>query len=165
MTVFESVNSSIEAICGEILRDLEQLYRDYRSARLVVRKGLESIFAKWMRLGGDQIAPVDQAFLQGVSQTVVALAENLRELSAVDRITGEKIAGRGLEILFAPKSRHPVTDVERYLAIAEYSAAPLFPYASLQHLHGVRENLVRRVPKRMMLPKELELLTFLEERL
>lgn len=158
------MNRNTEAICEEILGDLEQLYRDYCPARPIVRKGLETIFAKWMRFGSDQIALADQTFLQGVSQTVAALAENLRELSAVDRITGEKIAERGLEIIFAPKRRYPATDVEHYLAIAEYSAVPIFPYASLPNLHKVRENLVKRVPRRMMLPKELELLTLLEER-
>jgi len=159
------MSKDTEAICEEILGNLEQLYRDYCAVKPVAHKGFEAIFAKWMRAGSDQIAPADQAFLHGVRQAVATLAEELSELAAFDRGTCEKIAGRGLAVLFAPKSKRPATDIERYLVIAECFAAPLFPHASLPDLHAVRNTLARRVPKRMMLPKELELLTLLEERM
>ena len=68
--------------------------------------------------------------------------------------------------IVAPPGRSDQRDVgggkPSYLLAAEYQCAPLLPYLPREALERWRAELLRRTPRRMIFPKERELLARIE---
>ena len=150
--------------CAELIADLRKLYSQYSapSASKAPKKGVGDFFSTWMQRR-DKIEPVHQEFLDGVQNLVGKLAENFESLCELDSQACREFSERALAIIFAPKPKTERTDIQRFLAISEYYAPPLFPYASREELGRIRAGLLERVPRRLMYPKHRELVDLLEE--
>ncbi|NLU52282.1 MAG: hypothetical protein GXX10_05410 [Clostridiaceae bacterium] len=55
------------------------------------------------------------------------------------------------------------TTAEWYMTVAEYQCFPLLPYLSREDLKHFHDLMLKRVPKRMMYPRQRQLVAQMEE--
>lgn len=144
----------------ELLRQLEQHCSDYEAGKGMRpdKKGLLQILSHWVAYDAQNIAPYHEDFLLGVNRLTERLAETLAGLAEGERAAGGQVAARAVELLLRPKPQQPRNDRDWYLMTAEYAAAPLLPFLSAEELQTHRDNMLARTPRRLMYPKQLELL-------
>ena len=155
---------TLESECEIQLNMLSEQYSTYAN-RQPQKKGLKDMFSKWVRNDAGQIDPADKEFLKNVEGLIEKLDKSLSKIAGVDRSHSEKLCGRALSIIFAPKSAKETNDTERYLTASEYLAPVLFEHASRDDLHRIRKELLDRIPKRLMFPKQRELVDVLDQML
>ena len=156
---------NLELECENQLKMLNELYSGYTNRQSQKKKGVSEMFAKWVRNDANQIEPVSKEFLKNVESLIGALDNTLSSISCFDRSLCEKLCGRALLIIFAHKPANETNDTERYLAASEYLAPVLFKYASRDDMNRIREELLARIPRRLMYPKQREIVDMLGEML
>lgn len=149
----------------ELLQKLEKHYSDYQEGkgRRPRKKGFLQLLSHWVSYDAQDIAPYHEDFLMGVTRRAEALAEALNSLSPEEQAEGNRLALRAVELLLQPKPQQPQNDRDWYLMTAEYSAAPLLPFLSCEELQVQRDNMLAQTPRKLMYPKQLELLETVEE--
>ena len=147
-----------------MLESLSGVYLEYAKKNRLEspKKGFNLLFEKWLNLDPLEIKPLHKDFLDNVRHLVTELVSVLERLDKNAPDVCRDYTGKAFDIMFAPKPDKPNTDVDRYLAIAEYESVPLFSFASLDDLRRIRDELLKRTPKRFMLPKQLEMIGFME---
>ena len=152
----------IATTCEKLLAELQETYEKYESLPLHTdrspKKKLGDMFSGWLQQN-PQSQVVHFTFLEGVEQLVTELAAQL----ALEPAACRDYAHRALQIIYAPKPKEERTDVERFLAIAEYQGAALYPYASREELQRIHKEQVERRPWRYMPPNQRKMLQQLEE--
>lgn len=151
----------------ELLHQLNRHYADYlekyqdqqRSQSLFAK-----LFGKWFTsLEPSSADSLHQDFLAGVERIVSGLTATLKQLELSDPHLCQTLAEKAVDRLMMPKPEKEKTQAEWYMAIAEYQAEPLLPYLSREALQRHRDLLLKRVPKRMMYPRQRQLLERVEE--
>ncbi len=148
----------------ESLKDVYSSYAQADTEEPKSRQRITRLFKKWFS-GFDPLTtqPVNEAFLSEVQRIVAKMAAVLENMKNKTPDASEAIAAKALDIMLAPKPRREKTTTDWYLSISEYLCAPLLPYASSDKLMSARTDMLKRTPKRMMLPKQRELLNTIEE--
>ena len=155
------------SVAEELLRKLEQHYDDYKEGRgrRPRKKGLLKMLSHWVAYDAQDIAPYHEDFLLGVNRLTEQLAETLGGLAPEERDEGNQLAGRAVELLLQPKPQQPQNDREWYLMTAEYAVTPLLPFLTQEELQAHRDSMLAHTPRKLMFPKQLELLEAVENRL
>lgn len=118
-------------------------------------RGFARLFRHWVSYNVQSIAPRDEQFLKESERLTAALAAALAQLPPEE---GQPIAARAAALLLNPPAVETHQDRAWYLLAAGYPCGRLFPYLSQAELRRVRDGLLARTPRRMMFPKQLELL-------
>ena len=143
---------------------LSELCHDYAAADRVksAGSGFARLFRHWISYNEQRIEAEDRRFLDEVARLTDELDGALASLSREDLPAARRIAAGAVEglLFFGPAS--PVTDQDWYLTAAGYESEKLFPYLSREELGRVRDEMCRRTPRRLMFPKQLELLKAVE---
>lgn len=149
----------------ELLHQLETHYSDYKAGKghRPEKKGILRMFSRWITYDVQDIAPQHEDFLDGVAQLSGKLANVLERLTGDDCMTGNALAVRAVELLLQPKPQQPQNDRDWYLMTAEYSAEPLLKFLPRDELQRQRDNMIARTPRRLMYPKQLQLLEAAEK--
>ena len=149
-----------EGDAGELVRRLEEHYRAYAGGtdRPEEKKGFARLFRHWVSYNAQSIEPVHQGFLDGASALAEELAAALEPLAAARPEESRALAARAVGLMLEPKPQGVKSDREWYLTAAEYTCAPLLPFLSREELGRQKDAMLARTPRRMMYPKQLELL-------
>lgn len=147
----------------ELVERLDRLYRELGpSARQQeqAKRGLARLLDRWFR--GAQTADADpmyREFLDAAGALTQALAAALVDLGPAERDERALAAAR---ILLAPKKLETCATDEWYRVAAERECAALLPFLRRDTLKRLRDEYVRNTPRRMMLPRQRELLDQME---
>jgi hypothetical protein len=141
---------------------LDQLQAKYRSFEMdagkheKVQTGLAGIFGKWLRSTTPaEPEPLYAEFLSTVQTLVTQLAEALRDVSAGERDESIQVAAK---LMLAAKPMDSKTQAEWYMVAAEHSFCVLIPLLTPGMLQSIRDAYLKSTPKRMMFPRQLDLL-------
>lgn len=143
---------------------LSELCQNYASGDCAkgAGSGFARIFRHWLSYNAERIEAEDSRFLNEVARLTKDLAELLISLSQEDPAAARRIAAGAVgELLFFGPAK-PLTDRDWYLTAAGYESERLFPHLSREDLGWVRDEMCRRTPRRLMLPRQLELLKAVE---
>ena len=150
---------------AELLEELSGAYLEYARKNRIEnpKRGFNLLFEKWFKLDPNEIKPLHKEFLDNVKHFVAKLVLVLESMDEGAPEICCDYAGKALGIMFAPKPDKQKKDADRYLTIAEYESVPLFSYASPDDLRRIRDELLKRTPKRFMFPKQLEMVSYMEK--
>jgi hypothetical protein len=148
-----------------LVAQLEQHYQDYREGkgRTGRKKNLLGMLSHWIAYDAEEVAPQHEEFLTGITRITEDLAAQLSECPEEDRCAGSALALRAVDLLLQPKPRQPQGDRDWYLMLAEYSAGPLLRFLSREEVERQRTRMLAQTPRRLMYPKQLELLETAEQ--
>ena len=160
-----SESGALTGNAAELIKGLSGVYLEYAKQNSLrnPKRGFNMLFERWFRLDPHAIEPLHKEFLGSVTHFVTKLALALERMKDSEPEVCGDYAGRALGIMFAPKPDKQKTDADRYLVIAEYESVPLFSYASRDDLQGIRDELLKRTPRRFMFPKQLEMVELIEK--
>ena len=136
----------------EILNRLEALYE-------ALSEG--SIFDRWFRSStSTEPEPMFTEFLKSVQELLSELAESLRGADNEER---SQVALDAARLMLRVKPVNEKSQAEWYMVAGEYSFSALIPLTPKDTLKSIRDAYVRGTPKRMMYPRQRELLKLMEE--
>lgn len=149
----------------EIIRQMEAQYQALTvndREREKTQKGLGVVFDKWFRSASPtEPEPLYADFLLSVQTLANQLADALCGLDAEER---GKCAVAAAKIMLRPKPVDQKTQAEWFMVAAEYSFSALIPYLPADAIAKIRDEYVRDTPKRMMYPRQRDLLKLMESR-
>lgn len=147
----------------EILDRLETRYQalfEAAGSREKPKISLAGIFDRWFRSPvPSEPEPMFTDFLKTVQALVQELAETIRQAGAEEKHEAALAAAR---IMLSPKPVNDKSQAEWYMIAAEYSFEALLPLLAPETLRTIRDGYVRGTPKRMMYPRQRELLNRME---
>lgn len=149
----------------EILDRLEARYRELFEAA-GTRGGkpkitLTGILDRWLRSPApSEPEPMFTEFLKDVDALVKELAEALAGADAGERDASALDAAR---IMLASKPVNEKSQAEWYMVAAEFSFEALIPLIAPDTLKAIRDGYVRGTPKRVMFPRQRDLLKRMEQ--
>lgn len=144
---------------------LEAVLRDYALGPLGAPpqpKGFARLFRRWFTYNAQDIEPIHKAFLEETEALVGELAAGLAALPAREAAEGRAEAERAVAAMLAAKPAEIPNDRRLYLVAAEALCAPLLPLLDREALARRREEMLRVTPKRLMFPRQRELLAEME---
>jgi hypothetical protein len=143
----------------EILDRLEARYRELSEAagaRENPKVTLSGIFERWFKSStATEPAPMFTDFIKSVQEILVELAQALGGADAGERSAAALAAA---EIMLRVKPVNEKSQAEWYMVAAEYSFSELVPLTPTDTLKAIRDAYVRGTPKRMMYPRQRDLL-------
>ena len=147
---------------------LEAHYQDYAlgtQGQPARPKGFARLFRRWFTYNAQDIEPVHKEFLEGVETLVGDLAAAAAALLPEETEGGQAAAEQAVARMLEEKPEGIPDDRRLYLVAAEALAAPLLPLLSRDGLARQRDAMLKNTPRRMMFPKQLELLEEMERHL
>ena len=148
----------------EILNRLEARYEalsEAAGAREKPKVTLGSIFDRWFRSSTTtEPEPMFTEFLKSVQELLSELAESLR---GADKEERSQVALDAARLMLRVKPVNEKSQAEWYMVAGEYSFSALIPLTPKDTLKSIRDAYVRGTPKRMMYPRQRELLKLMEE--
>ncbi len=125
---------------------------------------LSRLFAGWFT-GYNPLSanPDDQVFLDNVAHIIAQLVTVLEDMKPECSDRRMTIAAQAVKILLPPKPAIEKTASDWSLTVAEYQIINILPYLSVDDLKNTRAKLLERTPKRIMFPKQLELLQMIDK--
>lgn len=151
-------NREIERLQAEdLVNQLESHYKHYTQLpeNLPKQRDFGRLFQGWFSNNEEQSEPVHQAFL---SKTETLCRQLSQTLDKLEPKISEPLALRAAQLVLVHNCICIDRDRSSYLTAAEYLCMPLLPYLSLQGLDDLRRAMLARTPRRMMFPKQLEVL-------
>lgn len=150
-----------------LLAGLSSIYSDFTEKNTEegrpATKKITRLFARWFTGFNPLTAnPEHQAFLNEVQHVIAQLTSLLEEIKPTDPGMCKHEAAKAVAILMPPRSGREKTAADWSLTVAEYQVVFLLPYLSKDELGNLRAKLLKRTPKRLMLPKQLELLKMID---
>ena len=149
---------------------LDQLDRHYfkytekQKQQENAKSKIAKLFGKWFSSFDPSASdPMHQEFLTGLERIISELTIALKQLEQKDPALCRAIAGIAVSRLMAPKPAREKTTAEWYMSVAEYLCSSLLPFLSREDLKLCHDSLLERVPRRMMYPKQRQLLEQMEE--
>lgn len=156
--------ASPTAQAEEILTRLEAHIDAYtRQVEPAGEQGFARLFRGWFTCDPRSVEPVHARFLETLSELVGELAGALAELAPRCPEESRSAAARAAALLLAPPPDHIQSDKKWYLQVAAYQCRPILPWLSRTDLQSWRDELLGRTPRRLMYPKELELVSAMED--
>lgn len=151
----------------ELLGQLERTYTEYyeKSQQQEQKKDIATIlFGKWFSsASGAYTDIVHQNFISETERIVTELAVALKELEKEDPGLCNTIAFKAAGCMIRPEKMRNKTDADWYIIAAENMCLPIVPFLSREGLEHYRDFMLSRAPRRMMFPKQKELLGKIEE--
>ena len=144
---------------------LEDHYREYAFGTLSQPprpKGFARLFRRWFTYNAQDIQPGDKAFLDGTEALIGELAAAVAALSPEEAEGGKAAAERAVALMTGEKPENIPNSRRLYLIAAEALCAPLLPLLDREALVRQRDAMVKVTPKRLMFPRQLELLEEME---
>ena len=149
-----------------LLKALDEVYQAYiqtNAGGKSKKRGIADLFKRWFSgFNPLEVQPAHHMFLDEVGRIVSDLAYALAGIKSENPELSAVYAGNALDIMLASKSGREKTTAEWYLTVAEYQCEPLLQYASTDKLRSARSVLLKRTPKRLMFPKQRELIKSIE---
>jgi hypothetical protein len=162
-----SESQSPEKRAEELLGQLDRHCFDYleKCRRQENSKSkIAKLFGKWFTsFDPSSSDSMHQEFLAGIERIVSELAIVLKQTEQKDIALCHTVARKAVSRLMGQKPAREKTTADWYLTVAEYQCSPLLPYLSREDLKRCRDLLLERVPRRMMFPKQRQLLEQIEE--
>ena len=124
-------------------------------------KGFARLFRRWFTYS-EEIEPVHRDFLDGVETLTAELAAAAAALPPEEAAGGRAEAERAVALLLGEKPRDLPGERRLYLVGAEALCAPLLPLLDREGLVRQRDAMVRLTPRRLMFPRQRELLEEME---
>ncbi len=151
----------------KLLQSLGSVFSDFTDQETQKRqtktKKLSRMFAGWFSGSNPLSANAEhQAFLDDVERIIAQLVSVLEDVRRGCPEESMRIAAQAVTILLPPKPAREKTAMDWSLTAAEYKIISLLPYLSADDLKNTRAMLLGRTPKRMMFPKQLELLKVID---
>lgn len=145
---------------------LEAHWRDYAfGAPDRPPKGFARLFRRWISYNAQEIQPADKAFLEGAETLTGELAAAVAALSPEEAEQGRAAAEQAVALMLEEKPQGIPNDRRLYLVAAEALCAPLLPLLDREALVRRREAMLKATPKRLMFPRQRELLEEMERRI
>ncbi len=147
---------------GDRLEDHYRAYAFEYLTRPPQAKGFARLFRRWFTYNAQDIQPADRDFLEGAEKLARELADAVAALPPEEAERGRETAERAAALMLGEKPPDMPNDRRLYLIAAEALCAPLLPLLDREALARQREAMLKNPPKRLMFPKQLELLTDME---
>lgn len=151
---------------AKLLERLTDIYLDYSGKNFDQgnpKRGVARLFRKWFTsFDSLSVNSVHQEFLDEVGRIVKKLSLALEELKTDDADACMGFAGQAVSLMLAPKPTKEKTTAEWYLTIAEYQCTSILPFVSYSELKRTREDMLKRTPKRLMYPRQREMIELME---
>ena len=146
----------------QYLEQLRTLYADYRREEPEEESGLNlgRLFKGWFSSGIGKMEPEDRRFVDGAEELSGQLAEAIG--GEPEGETRRSLAVEAVTLILDAGSPNPGTGKELYLTAAEQYCIPLLKYLSGEDLARLKSSMLAKTPKRMMFPKQLEVLEAME---
>lgn len=144
---------------------LEAHYRDYAfgpPGQQPQAKGFARLFRRWFTYNAQEIAPADKDFLEGAETLAGELAAAAADLAPEEAEAGREAARRAVALMLGVKPEGIPNGRRLYLVAAEALCAPLLPLLDRADLARQRDDMIKATPKRLMFPRQLELLEEME---
>lgn len=149
---------------------LDQLHKHYKNyleknqQQEQSKNKITKMFGKWFA-GFDPLSSdlMHQEFLDGVERIISELSIALKQLEQNSPELCNSFADKAVSRLMMPKPAKEKTTAEWYMTVAEYQCVPLLPYLNREVLEYYHDLMLKRVPRRMMYPKQMQLLDQMEE--
>ncbi len=154
----------------QLLADLSGIYSDFTDKNTeedrTAAKRITRLFTKWFS-GFNPLSanPDQQAFLDEVQRIATQLASLFEDAILAYPDACRSDAARAVSIMMPSRPTRERTAEDWSLTAAEYHIASFLPYLSQEELSNIHAKLLKRTPKRLMLPKQLELLKMIDKRL
>lgn len=161
-----SMNLEIQA--AQLLERLRCVYRLYIESNQNHEKsfiGVARLFRRWFSYNQSAAEPLHQKFLDDVESIIAELASVLGQLVRYATDLSNKYAAKAADLILAPKPDREKTTAEWYMTIAEYKCVAILIYLAADDLERIRDAQLKHTPKRMMYPKQRELLEYIEKQL
>lgn len=145
----------------ELAAQLESHYESYIQPpeKSAGQRDLGKLFRGWFSSNEHQAEPIHQQFLAGTESLSRELA---RMLAGLDPEVSRPLALREARLILEHSVSCSDLDRTAYLTAAEVQCIPLLPYLTREELASLRDSMLSRTPKRMMFPKQLEVLQAME---
>lgn len=141
----------------ERLSDVCTEYAHGKETETNLKKGFAHMFRHWVSYNSDRMEPEDEKYLADVRELIAELKSAFDELSHSDIESVRKLSGQAVEVVLFP---HVSARREKqwFQVVVGYECEPLLDFLSAEDLKQVCELMIQRTPKRLMLPRELQLL-------
>lgn len=149
-----------------LLGQLSEVYSNYQNndKQLKAKHGITRLFRKWfISYNPTVVDTMHQEFLDNVEGIIEQLCIALEQLSYDAKELCNDYAAKVVNLMLAPKPTKYKTTVEWYMTIAEYQCACLLPYLAQDELIQIKNKWLERLPRRLMYPKQRELLKHMEK--
>lgn len=159
-------NECFEQTAISLLDRLSQVYFSYQEnghRKMKTMYGITRLFRGWFSYNAAAIDSLHQDFLNDVESIINELSTTLKTLSQDAPDICNAYAAKAVDLILAPKPTKDKTAVEWYMTIAEYKCSALLPYLALDDLKRTKDNWLGRLPKRLMYPRQRELLKDMEK--
>lgn len=160
----EGCSKQIAISLLEQLSEVYSNYQNYDNGQLKAKHGITRLFRKWfVSYNPTVVDAVHQEFLDDVESILKQLSPMLKQLSHDEPDICHVYAAKAVNLMLAPKPAKEKTAVEWYMTIAEYQCSVLLPYLTIDELKQIKDRWLERLPKRLMYPKQRELLRDMEK--
>ena len=144
---------------------LEEHYRTYAFETLGEpprAKGFARLFRRWFSYNAQDIEPVHRDFLEETESLAGRLADAVAALAPEEAEEGRRQADRAVGLMLGEKPGEIPGDRQLYLTAAEALCTPLLSCLDRTQLSRQRDGMVARTPRRLMFPRQRELLEEME---
>jgi hypothetical protein len=155
-----------ETAAVQLLAQLNEVYQSFTGKSQKQErslKGFARLFRKWFSYNPMTIEPLNQEFLDNVERITEQLAQSFKKLKEHDTAACYNCAAEAANLILAPKPSGEKTTAEWYLTVAEYKSAVILPYLKPDDLKRLRDEQLKATPKRLMYPKQREMLELMEK--
>lgn len=159
-------NECSEQTVNSLLERLSEVYCSYQEndhRKLKAKYGITRLFRRWFSYNTAAVDSMHQEFLNDVESIINELSTTLNKLSQDAPDICNTYAAKAVNLMLAPKPTGEKTTVEWYMTIAEYHCSALLPCLAIDELKRTKDNWLGRLPKRLMYPRQRELLKDMEK--
>lgn len=128
-------------------------------------KGFSRLFRRWLSYSEQETEPIHRDFLSGVTALTEELAQTGATLPPEDRQEAGKLAERALACLLQTPPAGLPNERKVYLAAVQAAGVPLLPLLDQVQLARQRDALLAQTPRRLLFPRQRELLEEMERKL
>lgn len=162
----QAKGQSPEERAEDLLGQLDRHYVDYleRYQQQQNSKGnMSRLFVNWFTSFEPAASDsMHQDFLTGIEQLIAELTLVLAQLEQESPQRCRTFAGQAVCRLLKSRPAKEKTTADWYMTVAEYQCSPLLPYLSKEDLKHYHDLMLERVPRRLMFPKQKQLLEQME---
>lgn len=145
------------------LRSAYQAFQELAGEKEKSKTGVTGFLGKlFQSAGSSEPEPHCAEFLAKVQALVGQLETALRGADADAR---DALVSEAADIMLSAKPIENKSPAEWYMVAAEYGFSALIGHLSRTALQAIRDDYVSRYPKRMMYPRQRELLKLMEQAL
>ena len=142
------------------LHSAYEVFQELAGEKDKSKTGLAGFFGKLFQSAGSEPEPHCAEFLAKVQSLVEMLDAALKGADAAER---DALVSEAADIMLSAKPIENKSPAQWYMVAAEYGFSALIPHLSREALRAVRDDYANSYPKRMMYPRQRELLKLMEQ--